>query len=413
MRRILLIAAMLLPISSAMATTSITTSLSAQFDVDGVAHKSVTIGYTSDVDVRAFALDINVGDGMNIGDDAPTGFLRGESISPNKGYGIFPGRFRDFIDPTTPDWDDTNYMPIAPWADAPNSGLGWPSMVVELGTLYSGDPNKPALTGTLFTFDVNSEGNTGGSVTIDAEDLRGGIVGADGTVLADNLPLTVNLGITQGVLVPDCVGLGYTRDQCIAAIVAAGLVVGNDFNVPGTGQALKTVIAQNPAGGTTVDLGTAVDINAVSYPIKYMTVAASLYVNWQNRGRPACWAYPRQCHGDADGKKAGLYWTASSDLAIWKSANTKTEAALNGIPNGICADFDHKKAGLYWVASSDLAIWKQYNQKTEANNPVCGNVPVATRPSPDPNYHYWCLPAGVACPTGQYCAPAGTCPNSL
>jgi len=170
MTRILLIAAMLLPVASAMAAVTITADVNATSHThDGVKHKTVTIGYTSDVNVRAFALDINVDNGTNIGDNAPTGFLRGESISTTgKGYGIFPGRFRDFIDPVAQDWGDANYMPVTP-AGAPGAegtGLGLPRMVVELGTLYSGGPNTPDLSGTLFTFDVNSEGKADCNLTV-------------------------------------------------------------------------------------------------------------------------------------------------------------------------------------------------------------------------------------------------------
>lgn len=419
MRRILLIAAMLLlPISSAMAAVTITATPGAQHDIAGVAHKYVTITYSSGVDVRAFALDINVSTGMSIGDSNLTGFKVGESNAVSPGYGIFPGRFRDFINPSSPNWQDSQYSPLAPWADAPNSGLGWPSMIVELGALYSGDPNKPALTGTLFTFDVNSEGNAGGVLKVDTEALRGAIVGADGTALADNLPIWVNLGITQGCTVPNCVGI--TREACKAAILLAGLPIGTEVNVPGTGQAMRQVIAQSPAGGSVVDCATPVGFSAVSWPMKPGAnlpggAAGSLYANWLLRGRPACWAYPRQCRGDVDGKIQGLYWVASSDLNYWKSANGKTAANLPSIPGGICADFDHKIQGLYWVASSDLNIWKSFNGKTAANVPMCGNIPSASSPpSADPNYHYWCLPStGGTCPAGQYCAPAGVCPNSL
>jgi len=280
--------------------------------------------------------------------------------------------------------------------------------------LYSGDANKPALTGTLFTLDVNSEGAEGGQMTIAGEALRGGIVGTDGTALGTNLPLTVDLDFPPvGVTVPVCVGL--TRDQCIAALAAVGLGY-TDTNAPGTGQPLKQVLAINPVAGTVVSPGSSVDINAVSYPIKYMTVANSLYVNWQNRGRPACWAYPRQCRGDADGKKLGTLWVSSNDLNLLKSSLSKLETALKNIPNGICSDYDHKKLGTLWVSSNDLNILKSYLSKLETamvpqwgagptDNGLCGT-------SGDPNYHYWCLPTGVTCPPGQTCAPAGTCPNT-
>jgi hypothetical protein len=421
MRRILLIAAMLLPISSALATVTITANVdTSTHDHDGVKHKAVTISYSSDVDVRAFALDINVTPTMNIGDSILTGFKVGESKVPAQGgtlgYGIFPGRFRDFVNPSNPDpcfANPTNYNPSTPWAapGAENTGLGWPRIVVELGTLYSGDGNKPALSGNLFTFDVNSETIAGGQLTVDTEDLRGGIVGSDGTALASNLPITVELNFPAACSVPNCVGL--TRQACLALLAGTSPPQAyTDVNVPGT--PVGNVVSTVPAAGA--DCTGTVQMTVNSYPIKYMTVANSLYVNWQNRGRPACWAYPRQCRGDADGKKLGTLWVSSNDLNLLKSALSKLETALKNIPNGICSDYDHKKLGTLWVSSNDLNILKSYLSKLETamnpqwdpgptDNGLCGDTP-------DPNYHYWCLPTGVTCPPGQTCAPAGTCPNT-
>jgi len=200
MRRILLIVAMLLlPVTSAMAVqVAITADVNAATHLhDGVKHKTVTIGYTATVDVRAFALDINVDNGCNIGDSNLTGYKTGESIEPaqggTKGYGIFPGRFRDSINPTTPNWSEPNYSPLTPLNSpgALNTGLGLPKIVVELGTLYKGDPNKPALSGNLFTFDVNSEGKSDCNMTVAVNALRGGIVDNNGVAITDtNLPFT-------------------------------------------------------------------------------------------------------------------------------------------------------------------------------------------------------------------------------
>jgi hypothetical protein len=273
----------------------------------------------------------------------------------------------------------------------------------------------------LFSFDVNSEGSpisNDCNLNIVVNALRGGIVGSDAAAItATNLPYTTKVTFAPaGVPVPDCVGLNYDRSQCIAALTAAGLNKGVEVNVPGTGQAMRKVIAQWPLGGASVPSGSAVDFNAVSWPMKPLAklpggADGSLYTNWIARGRPACWAYPRQCRGDGDGKKQGLYWVASSDLNIWKSAQNKVETLIPPIPGGICGDFNHSKQGLYWVASSDLSVWKSFQNKVETLVSICGNIP--SLPSADPNYHYWCLPTGTTtCPAGQQCAPVGTCPNS-
>jgi hypothetical protein len=145
-----------------------------------------------------------------------------------------------------------------------------------------------------------------------------------------------------------------------------------------------------------------------------MTAANWLYVNWVNRNRPVCWAYPRQCHGDVDGKKLGTLWVSNNDLNLLKSAISKFESVMPPLPGGICADFDHKKLGTLWVSNNDLNILKAYISKFESVLPMCGNVPTPpVYPSADPNYNYWCIPStGGACPAGQYCGPAAICPNT-
>lgn len=203
--------------------------------------------------------------------------------------------------------------------------------------------------------------------------------------------------------VPDCVGLGYNREQCINAIQAAGLVVGVEGGVPGIGQSLRTVVAQNPPGLSIVNCGSAVDFNAVSYPIKQ---TSTFFANWWFHGRPACWAYPRQCNGDADGKKQFQYWVLTNDLAILRSAIGNLETAMP--PNLMCADCDHKKQGAFWVSGNDLRILRAFYLDPAV--PICGNV--QPPPNPNPDYHYWCLPPGGVCPPGQFCAPAGICPNT-
>jgi len=166
------------------------------------------------------------------------------------------------------------------------------------------------------------------------------------------------------------------------------------------------VYDQSPVAGTT-GCGTAVTLSVVSYPIKAMTAVNSLYVNWVTNGKPQCWAYPRQCHGDADGKKLGTQWVSNNDLIVLKGSITKAATAIP--PGGRCADFDHNKLGTQWVSNNDLIVLKAYITKAETSIPMCGNV---VQPSADPNYWYWCMPTGTTCPAGQFCAPVGTCPNT-
>jgi hypothetical protein len=99
------------------------------------------------------------------------------------------------------------------------------------------------------------------------------------------------------------------------------------------------------------------------------------YAEWVAVGKPNCWCYPRQCHGDADGlkegsAKKGYYYVHFNDLNVllagWntlepdKGPGIATVTGPNGEP-GICADFAHDqegsaKKGYYRVHFNDLNI---------------------------------------------------------
>lgn len=96
------------------------------------------------------------------------------------------------------------------------------------------------------------------------------------------------------------------------------------------------------------------------------------YAAWDAVGKPGCWCYPRQCHGDGagdveGGTKAGLYYVGYNDLNLLLAAFKVLEPDKGlGIATvstqygaGICADFEHDveggtKAGLYYVGYNDL-----------------------------------------------------------
>ena len=85
-------------------------------------------------------------------------------------------------------------------------------------------------------------------------------------------------------------------------------------------------------------------------------------------GKPACWCYQRQCHGDVDGRGQGKkenIWVSTWDVEVYRAAVGKTEAQmtkdtpcdmtvydvdLNCTPEVrdillICADVDHLGQG--------------------------------------------------------------------
>jgi hypothetical protein len=105
------------------------------------------------------------------------------------------------------------------------------------------------------------------------------------------------------------------------------------------------------------------------------------YNEWVSMGRPYCWCFPRQCHGDADGAqegnpKSGYFYVWANDLADliagWKQPYSGSPGADGPDPDlapdtWICADFSHTqegnpKSGYFRVWANDLAIlianWK-------------------------------------------------------
>lgn len=109
---------------------------------------------------------------------------------------------------------------------------------------------------------------------------------------------------------------------------------------------------------------------------------APIYADWVKFGKPACWAYARNCRGDADGKTQGSvitgFWhVGTNDLSILVSAwQVKGDAAIMAIPNGICADFNRDQQGSaitgYWrVGTNDLNKLVANWQVKQPNVPDC------------------------------------------
>ncbi len=62
------------------------------------------------------------------------------------------------------------------------------------------------------------------------------------------------------------------------------------------------------------------------------------YPLWVALGKPLCWCYPRQCHGDADGQKTGLWWVGTTDLAFFSDCYFSPGPLP--LPGCECADFN-------------------------------------------------------------------------
>lgn len=289
MKRILLIVAMLLSATSAMAAVTVTATDSG--GLDGV----VTVAYTGDVNVRAFALDISVDNGATI--DSISGFKTGTSdVTTSKGYGIFPGRFRDYIDASAPNWSDVNYTPVAPVADPDgnDTGLGGNYITVELGTLYADDINRPNQAGTLFTLGISCAPYDC-NLVMTANATRGGVVGDDGDAVT---------GLT----------LVGTKVICAeAACITTGHVDHADF------------------------------------------IAAGSPECWCYPGQ--CHG---DADGLTEGKSPLIYQVGTVDLTILQNAWLMTTAQVVANPPAACADFDRREEGksplIYRVGTADLTI---------------------------------------------------------
>jgi hypothetical protein len=141
----------------------------------------------------------------------------------------------------------------------------------------------------------------------------------------------------------------------------------------GQGEDCNVAIEGNAARGNVVLENT--EEAGVSYTGCYVEIPECFpadhpdYDEWVAVGKPSCWCFPRQCHGDADGIKEGggkveYHYVGTPDLDIladaWQIAEPKSGGpGLTG--NQICADFDHAEHGggkveYHRVGTPDLDI---------------------------------------------------------
>jgi hypothetical protein len=282
--------------------------------------------------VRAFALEVSLDNGFIIsGIDS---YVRGESNSVTPGYGIFPGSFRNVLTPENIDWQDLNYMPIASTddPDAAGTGLGTNKVILEMGSLYVGDANKPGSAGTLCRLtvtpkyrgvDTNGFGPAEATMTFAVNTLRGGVVLEDGSSVAPTV------------------------------VASNGSGVANKFSL------MKTFPCWEP------------------YRLQYN--------EWLSVWEPRCWSgwqvadanWRVQCKGDNDNRYEGTltkYRTFTSDYTRLMLAWGKKATALKN-DNLMCADNDHKYEGTltkYRAFTSDYTILTaNWGKKETQMKPWC------------------------------------------
>jgi len=339
MKRTLLIVAILaLSVAPAMATVTISAIQEVPSSAGGAYNASrqcnvIDINYICSASerVRAFAIEVNIDNGFVFSGIKDYNTGESSTVLPRKlGYGIFPGKFRDVITPADPCWADGNYMPIAPNTDtdANGTGIGTHKVILELGSLYVGESNKPAASGTLCKL----------------------------LVLPPRIPLDCNIQITVnttrgGVVLED--GTAVTPTLVARGLVSAGKVSFTEC-----------------------------------FPCwqPYDTQYAQFLTTW----KPNCWCgqyaaaeagklRSYQCYGDTDGKTETLskYRVYSSDynklVSVWKN----TATMLRPKADGFCADFDHLAETLskYRVYSSDynklVANWKKTDTQLRSLYGLC------------------------------------------
>jgi hypothetical protein len=135
------------------------------------------------------------------------------------------------------------------------------------------------------------------------------------------------------------------------------------------------VVLTDPSIEADVDLSQASAVISGSSGSDLLARSHPDYAEWVAVGKPACWAYPRQCYGDADGRmearptdqypEGGYSYVGANDLAIYLEAKEVLESpfgpGIASVANGICADFAHDKGGdmatgFYRVGVTDLNV---------------------------------------------------------
>ncbi len=254
---------------------------------------------------------------------------------------------------------------------------------------------------------------TGGTVTIAENATRGGVIGTlgedialDGTLVGTitNAPAetvskpTINK-TTAAPAVADKVNGGRVETFVASATSNLGHALEYQFTwgdsvVGPWGPATQTYTYTYAAAGTytvTVQARCAAHPTVVSdvsdnYVVSREAVkstaagvgrpAGEAYAAWALFDRPNCWAFKRNCRGDANGLKSGLsnfIWVNSDDLAIFSAAYNKNQTDLLGVVvsgvKGICSDNNRLRSGLsnfIWVNSGDLTEFSTYYNKQES-----------------------------------------------
>ena len=134
------------------------------------------------------------------------------------------------------------------------------------------------------------------------------------------------------------------------------------------------------------------DIVNGGIPTDCISSSARFYDDWVALGRPDCWCYEKNCHGDADGLAVvhpvlGTTHVTTGDLNIMIAGwNVKEPPDGIGVAaaGGVCADFDrqaivHPVLGTARVTTHDLGLLiASWNVKEPPHGPGVPSCPLTT-----------------------------------
>jgi uncharacterized lipoprotein YajG len=404
MKKLLLIVAMLLTASQVMADVTITAVNEGTFALaDGNRAATIRVDYSGTTNVRAFALDFNVDSNCNF--QNIRSFKTGENNGVNNGYGIFPGRFRSFIQVLNGTdvnstgangrygWADANYNPTPPWNDpgTTGTGIGFGAMIVEMGYLGATDANKPPSSGTLFRVDVNGYKFVGTAhLTIAADTMRGGVVDKD-----TNATTTATVTYTGVNIVFPCAPvaipsiLNDTMTDANAALAAAGFSVGTISYTCSPTYAVGRVMAQDSGSQcTSVPVNYTVSTGLCCTNIPTITTMLMVDANTAIRNAgltgtisityaaSSTIAAGRVISQDTGcvASNATIHYVASwgcytgPNLVQWQSVGSPSCWCASVNPRQCHGDADGQKQGKnnYWVSTQDLDVLSTAYNKTYA-----------------------------------------------
>jgi hypothetical protein len=275
---------------------------------------------------------------------------------------------------------------------------------------------------------------TGASATIHvaADTLRGGAVVGDAVTQPAAIDVVLNgappVCTITGLVITKAVNPGFVNTD-VTSVAASGAVsslghtpLNYGFNwgagVGAYGLATQTNTYAFAAAGTQTVTVTAhctvCGATAVSTPMTLTREAvkstATFYNDWKastplRAGRMSCWAFKKQCKGDANGVstgtgKKGYVAVQTLDLGILTGAWNILEPATGTVPSGpglnnaqMCADFNHiatgtGKKGYVRVQTLDLGI---LTANWNILEPATGTVPsgpgIGDCPAGDVNFY--------------------------